>query len=418
MKKLIYILTATALALVSCNKAEMADSEMVTLDYNVAVPAALTKVATIGDASHVNELVCAVYEDGEELTRQTIEYIVGDSFSYKPSLYIGREYQIVFWAHKKDYYDLSDLTDITWKDGFKTNDENADAFTFTETVKINSDKSVTVVSSQESGSTTRDAILRRPFVGLNLKLKVSDIINRYRLSIVTKLMEMQSNELAMDVIAKSYMGANVTYDMALSKANKHIDEVIDAFNAIEEFIHEIDVKNKNYINSTIGKIKFLLSEDDNIVGKINRILKHVKDSNKNNKLDKSMRLVDSLYDLRTQKVMAGENSLYTPRGSYVRNPNMLLGESGIDLELDREFLDSFKSLYNEKYLGTFLNANLVDGKFKASNVITYDMTDNEFMQVVYCIIYAADNDYKITINNNKIEHKKFIIKDFEIERGR
>ena len=254
--------------------------------------------------------------------------------------------------------------------------------------------------------------------GAYVKLKVSDNINRYRLSIVTKLMEMQSNELVMDAIAKSYMGSNVTYEMALSKANKHIDEVIDAFNAIEEYIHEIDIKNKNYINSTIGKIKFLLSEDDNIVGKINRILKHVKDSNKNNKLDKSMRLVENLYDLRTQKIFDGDNSLYTPRGSYQRNPNMLLGEGGIDLELDKEFLDSFKSLYNEKYLESFLKANLIDGKFKASNVISYDMSDNEFMQVVYCIIYAADNDYKITINNNKIEHKKFIIKDFEIERGK
>jgi hypothetical protein len=256
------------------------------------------------------------------------------------------------------------------------------------------------------------------FDGAYVKLKVSDNINRYRLSIITKLMEMQSNEVAMDAIAKSYMGSDGNYDVALSKANKNIDEVIDAFNAIEEYISEIDIKNKNYINSTIGKIKFLLSEDDNIVGKINRILKHVKDSNKKNKLDKSMRLVDSLHDLRTHKIMDGENSLYTPRGSYLRNPNMLLGESGIDLELDKDFLDSFKSLYNEKYLDTFLKANLVDGKFRASSVISYDMSDNEFMQVVYCIIFAADNDYKITINDNKIEHKKFIIKDFVIERGK
>lgn len=251
-----------------------------------------------------------------------------------------------------------------------------------------------------------------------VKLKVSDNINRYRLSIITKLYEMQSNELAMDAIAKSYVGETVTYEMALSKANRNIDEVIDAFNAIEEFIQEIDIKNKNYINSTIGKIKFLLSEDDNVVGKINRILKHVKDSHKVNKIDKSMRLVDSLYDLRSQKLLNGESSLYTPRGSYVRNPNMILGESGLDLELDQAFLDSFKSLYNEQYLAQFLDANLVDNKFKASNVISYDMDDTEFMQVVYCVIYAADNEYKITINDNKIEHKKFIIKDFEIERGR
>ena len=60
-------------------------------------------------------------------------------------------------------------------------------------------------------------------------------------------------------ISNNYLAVTKNPDEAMSKAIQNIDEVIDAFNALEDFITEIDNKNRNYINSTIGKIKFLLS---------------------------------------------------------------------------------------------------------------------------------------------------------------
>jgi len=124
-----------------------------------------------------------------------------------------------------------------------------------------------------------------------VKLKISDNIDRYRLSIITRLEEMQSDEVIVKAISRNYTSITKSEDDAINKAIRNIDEVIDAFNALEDFISEIDNKNRNYINSTIGKIKFLLSEEDNVIGKLTTILKYIKDSNKKGKIDKAMRLV-------------------------------------------------------------------------------------------------------------------------------
>jgi hypothetical protein len=179
-----------------------------------------------------------------------------------------------------------------------------------------------------------------------VKLKVSDNIDRYRLNIVTKLEEYQSDETIVKAISKNYIAVTKTEEEAISKTIRNIDEVIDAFNAIEDFIMEIDNKNRNYINSTIGKIKFLLSEEDNIIGKLNTILKFVKDQNKKGKQDRAIRIIDGLYNLPQLKVYNMEGSLYTPRGGYQRNANQVLDDVGFDFDLNPEFLSQFRTAYN------------------------------------------------------------------------
>lgn len=249
-----------------------------------------------------------------------------------------------------------------------------------------------------------------------VKLKVSDNINRYRLSIITKLKEFQNDETIVKAIANNYISFSQTIEEAESRAVRNIDEVIDAFNAIEDFIKEIDNKNRNYINSTIGKIKFLLSEEDNVIGKINTILRFIKDQNKKGKIDKAMRHVDSLYDFRTYKIYS-EDSLYTPRGSYSRNYNQVLDDVGFgDFSLSDDFLDQFKSAYNEEYIQSFIDAYMLHGVFKASSIIDYDCDDSTVMMVVFSVILAVDKNHIVELLDDVIDHKKFRLRDFTIRR--
>lgn len=249
-----------------------------------------------------------------------------------------------------------------------------------------------------------------------VKLKVSDNINRYRLSIVTKLKEFQNDETIIKAIANNYISFSNTIEEAESRAIRNIDEVIDAFNAIEDFIKEIDNKNRNYINSTIGKIKFLLSEEDNVIGKLNTILRFIKDQNKKGKIDKAMRLVDSLSDFRTYKIYS-EDSLYTPRGTYSRNYNQVLDDVGFgDFSLSDDFLDQFKSSYNEEYIQSFIDAYMLHGIFKASSIIDYDCDDSTVMMVVFSVILAVDKNHIVELLDDVIDHKKFRLRDFIIKR--
>lgn len=250
------------------------------------------------------------------------------------------------------------------------------------------------------------------------KLKISDNIDRYRLSIITRLEEMQTNESIINAISKNYLPFVKTADQAVDKAIRQIDEVIDAFNAIQDFVVEIDNKNKNYINSTIGKIKFLLTEEDNVVGKLNTILKYVKDSNKAGKIDKALRLVDGLYELPVLKVIDGTNSLYAPRGSYTRNYNQMLDDFGIaGFEVTDEFMNQFKNLYNEDEIKIFVERNMEAGLFKASSILTFDSSREELIMVIYSIIYASEHKYVITIFDDFVTTKDYMIRNFEIKKA-
>ncbi len=251
-----------------------------------------------------------------------------------------------------------------------------------------------------------------------LKMKTSDNINRYRLTIVSKLEELSNNELAMQMIINDYRRRTPSMEVATQRATKAIDEVIDVFNSIDAFVEEIDNKNRNYINSTIGKIKFLLSEDDNVIGKLSTILRYVKTSAEKNKLDKSLKLVEELYTLHQLKMFQSENSLYSPRGSYSRNYNQFLDSIGLEgFELTTEFLEQFKSTYNEVEIAKFLEAHLENNQLRASRWIDYDTDNITVLMVVYSLMFASNQNYRITIFDTIIQHRKYRMKDFLIERG-
>lgn len=250
-----------------------------------------------------------------------------------------------------------------------------------------------------------------------LKMKTSDNINRYRLAIVSKLEKIASDDLAMNMITLEYNKKYSSYDVATMKAARAIDEVIDVFNSIDSFVSEIDNKNRTYINSTIGKIKFLLSEEDNVIGKLNRILRHVKTQAKVNKVDKAMKLVDSLYDFKQVKIYNHENSLYTPRGSYSRNYNQVLDEIGLSgFELTDDFLKQFKSAYNEIEIANFLEAHLVNNQLQASKVIDYNSTNLTVLMTIYSLMFASTQEYDIYVSDKEIVHKRYRLRDFKIER--
>ena len=251
------------------------------------------------------------------------------------------------------------------------------------------------------------------------RLKIADNIDRYRLSIITELEKMQSDEAIVSAISKNYLPFVKTVDQAMDKAIRQIDEVIDAFNAIEDFINEIDIKNKNYINSTIGKIKFLLTEEDNVVGKINGILKYVKDTNKEGKIDKALKLVDGLYDLPVIKVIDGVNSLYQPRGPYNRDYNQILDDFGIDgFEMNDKFMNQFKNLYNEAEIKNFLDSHMNnDGSFIAYEVLEFEASREKLLMVIYSIIYASEHKYTIRIFDEFVKVKDYIIRNFEIKKA-
>ena len=163
MKKLIYLLLAIPLFFTSCNKEEgMVSEESVQVSFSTELPKRIGTRAGTTDLN-VNKVVCAVFEDGEEIItlREVITIQEGEDIVFAPRLIKGRTYDVVFWAMKDNNYDVADMTAITRISGTTATENDFDAFT--ESVEI-----------EVSGSKSETVTLKRPLAQLNLGVTSED----------------------------------------------------------------------------------------------------------------------------------------------------------------------------------------------------------------------------------------------------
>ncbi len=253
------------------------------------------------------------------------------------------------------------------------------------------------------------------------RLKTSDNINKYKLEIIKKLESYQQDPIIMELIAKEFMlKTHNNKELALIKANKRIDDMIDIYNSLNYIIDEIDQKNKVYVNSTIAKIKFLLSDDENVISKLSKILRYTASEIKNKRTKKALANIEPLFTLANY-YQIGSSSLFTPRGFYKRVDSQFLtvNNGGPGIKIQEEFYKEFEQNYSEELIRDFLMKFFAKNKsIKASEIIKGDMSEEAVMKLLYILVYAGDElDYYIQPLNEYINHTKFKLADFEIIRG-
>ena len=157
MKRLIYLLLAMPLFFTSCSKdEEMVSEESVQVSFSTELPKRIGTRASTTDLN-VNKVVCAVFEDGEEIgtLREVITIQEGEDIVFAPRLIKGRTYDVVFWAMKDKNYNVNDMTAITRASETTAAESDFDAFTESVEVEVTGSKSETVT-------------LKRPLAQLNL----------------------------------------------------------------------------------------------------------------------------------------------------------------------------------------------------------------------------------------------------------
>lgn len=165
MKKLTTIIAAMAAVLLTgaCNKAEVEhEGSAVTLDYTVSLAEAATKADIIGDGAKVDKMVYAIFNEGGDQVEKTIVDWTGNSFSFSPALYYGQTYTIALFAYKEGAYNVGNITGIART----KNGEAADAFSYTERIKITQDGKLSINGGTPVANTTRNVTLTRPVAQL------------------------------------------------------------------------------------------------------------------------------------------------------------------------------------------------------------------------------------------------------------
>ncbi|MBQ8673878.1 MAG: hypothetical protein IJ511_07510 [Bacteroides sp.] len=102
------------LSLAACTEHELLqDDEQVTLRYTVSLPQD-AQTRTIGDGSAVDELIVGVFEEGATTGVNFFFDVVDGKASPEIPLFKNRNYNLVFWAQRKDngVYNTDDLSHI------------------------------------------------------------------------------------------------------------------------------------------------------------------------------------------------------------------------------------------------------------------------------------------------------------------
>lgn len=163
MKNLIYLLLTMPLLFTSCNKdEEMANEETVQVSFSTELPKRIGTRASTTDLN-VNKVVCAVFENGDEIKtlRKEIDIQDEEGIVFAPRLIKGRTYNVVFWAMKDNNYNVTDMTSITRASVTSATESDFDAFTESVGVEVTGSKSETVT-------------LKRPLAQLNLGVTSDD----------------------------------------------------------------------------------------------------------------------------------------------------------------------------------------------------------------------------------------------------
>ena len=163
MKKLIYLLLAMPMLFISCNQEnEIVSEETVQVSFSTELPKRIGTRASATDLN-VNKVVCAVFEDGEEIRnlREVITIQEGEDIVFAPRLIKDRTYDVVFWAMKDANYNVDDMKTITRASVATATESDFDAFTESVEVKV-------------TGSKSEPITLKRPFAQLNLGVTTED----------------------------------------------------------------------------------------------------------------------------------------------------------------------------------------------------------------------------------------------------
>ncbi len=250
------------------------------------------------------------------------------------------------------------------------------------------------------------------------RLKTYDNIDRYKKRILDSLEFILADDILLANIKEEYIKS---YGYGSQEAHYNvihdIDEIVDVFNGLDDLINDIEIKNKIYVNSTITKVKFLLNNETDILGKLNYIMKYVKEFDSSD--EKLARQLDPLFKLCKQESLSTD-SLYAPKVSYKEFTETTITQPvSVDLdELAEEFIDGYDLKYSEdKVIALVVKMLKKQESFLASQLFMETPDEDSLITLLYILVYASTcEEYQINKINKNYENDDFIINDFIIAR--
>jgi len=260
-----------------------------------------------------------------------------------------------------------------------------------------------------------------------LRLKTSDNVSKYRPFIIEKLEGYSNDQLFIGQVSQELVNTNkmANLEEAYLHVRQMLNEIIYAFNHIDDIIREIDRKNSQYIRTSMTRIKYLLNSSKDIEGQINIILKYIVNKFRDNNLELKHDYLEEiipLFGIFPQSFLDNQ-SLYVAhegRGNFASQP---IEDVFLTEEERLKRIEEFKERNRNRLTKTFIN-EYVDNLLGDKEVINASQipfsTIRDFLIIIYIRLYASSKHmiYRIKKLDNYISINGYYFRDFEIWRSR
>ena len=286
-----------------------------------------------------------------------------------------------------------------------------------------------ITNEKTAGQIVQDFFVYHKDIGSKAyhRIKTSDNISHFRTAIIENLYNILNDKSIFGRAVLGYMEVEQVEEQgeAEDSLRGQIISVISAFRNYDDIISEIDSKNAKYIGSAVARAKFLLTNTNNVEGKISKILAYLSDEFNN---DETLNLYDEIddslfevFNIFPQGFIDSDSLYVVPISKKIYLPeelNITLGISAEERELRKLALQEKNiNRFSRKNINTYVQELLEDKKvILASNIPIENRRD--LIKIIFISLYGKDKKsiYKTIKTNEFITVNDFRFYDFQIER--
>ena len=257
------------------------------------------------------------------------------------------------------------------------------------------------------------------------RLKTSENISKYRPKIIEKLNESLNSIEFLNTAGEFFREDEdlESLEEGIDKVRDIIHNIVDAFDNLDDIMHDIDSKNSKYIRAAVTRAKFLLNNSKDNTGLLKSILSYVSTEYRELELNLSSDYLEEITDIFTLYSYGyiDEASLYIANeGKKSFKPTKMKKQAISEEDRKRrfeEFKEKQKNKYSQKNINEIVNHFLGERQNMNASEIEIDTID-DFIKVIYIRIYGNNTLSKYFIERGKtiVIKNGFSFKNFEIWR--
>jgi hypothetical protein len=298
-----------------------------------------------------------------------------------------------------------------------------------KTLNANIKKYIDALTKKQTPEEIMEALFKDYMINIIDKsyhrLRTSDNISKYRPKIILKLEELSYNKNFIASASKFYTEEEnlQSIEDGEERVVNIIQEVVYAFNNLDDIMEEIDSKNSKYQRAAVTRAKFVLNNSRDLVGQIKRVLQFAAESYRDAEMKLTEDTLEDLMDLFTLYTHGyiDEASLYTANEGKKSFAPSALALKEITKEEREKKLEEFRKKQEKKYTLDKVNKIVLDLLQDKDMIFVSDININsveDFIKIIYIRLYASSilSKYRLVKRKDIIDINGYSFNNFEIWR--